>query len=107
MRNYPIWTEPTAGIQYTRWDYASNADQLGLAAGSVLRLQAGERFGVESTWDAVQMTTVFTGLLYDNVAVNGGVLQNAPKPADPLRLRRGLPRGLLLRGREHAGHPPG
>jgi hypothetical protein len=26
------------------------------------------------------MTTVFTGLLYDNVAVTGGVLQNALNP---------------------------
>ena len=75
-----VWTEPTAGIEYTRSDYASNADQFGLADGSVLRLQAGERFGVENTWDAVQMRTVFTGLLYDNVAVNGGVLQNALNP---------------------------
>ena len=75
-----VWTEPTTGIEYTRSDYASNAGQFGLADGSVLRLQAGERFGVESTWDAVQMRTVFTGLLYDNVAVNGGVLQNALNP---------------------------
>ena len=26
------------------------------------------------------MMTVFTGLFYDDVAVNGGVLQNAPNP---------------------------
>ncbi len=85
-----FWTEPTAGIQYTRLDYASDADQFGLADGSVLRLQAGERFGVEGTWDAVQMTTVFTGLLYDNVAVTGGALPNAPNPlilADQGKLR--------------------
>jgi hypothetical protein len=85
-----VWTEPTAGIQYTRSNYASDADQLGLADGSVLRLQAGERFGVEGTWDAVRMTTVFTGLLYDNVLVSGGALQNAPNPlilADQGKLR--------------------
>jgi Autotransporter beta-domain len=85
-----VWTEPTAGVQYTRSDYASDADQLGLTDGSVLRLQAGARFGVEGTWDAVRMTTVFTGLLYDNVAVSGGALQNAPNPlilADQGKLR--------------------
>jgi hypothetical protein len=75
-----VWVEPTAGFQYTRSDYAPGADQLGLAGGSVLRLQAGERFGVERTWDAVRMTTVLTGLLYDDVAVSGGVLQDAPNP---------------------------
>jgi hypothetical protein len=75
-----VWVEPTAGFQYTRSSYASGADQLGLADGSVLRLQAGARFGVEGTWDAVRMMTVFTGLLYDDVAVSGGVLQDAPNP---------------------------
>lgn len=75
-----VWVEPTAGFQYTRSDYASGADQLGLADGSVLRLQAGARFGVEGTWDAVRMTTVFTGLFYDDVAVSGGVLSDAPNP---------------------------
>jgi Autotransporter beta-domain len=75
-----VWIEPTAGFQFTRSDYESGADQLGLADGSVLRLHAGERFGVEGTWDAVRMTTVFTALLYDDVAVRGGVLQDAPNP---------------------------
>jgi Autotransporter beta-domain len=75
-----VWTEPTVGVRYIRSDYASDAQQLGLADSSVLRLQAGERFGVEGTWDTVRMTTVFTGLLYDNVAVTGGVLQNALNP---------------------------
>lgn len=85
-----VWTEPTAGILYTLSDYASDADQLGLADGSILRLQTGERFGVEGTWDAVRMTTVFTGLLYDDVLVSGGMLQNAPNPliiADQGKLR--------------------
>jgi hypothetical protein len=85
-----IWTEPTAGIQYTLSDYASNADQLGLADGYLVRLQAGERFGVEGTWNTVRMTTVFTGILYDNVVVSGGALQNAPNPlilADQGKLR--------------------
>jgi hypothetical protein len=75
-----LWIEPTAGFQYTRSDYASGADQLGLASGSDLRLQGGSRFGVEGAWNAVRVTTVFTGLVYDNVAVSGGVLQNSPNP---------------------------
>jgi len=36
------------------------------------------------------MTTVFTGILYDNVVVSGGALQNAPNPlilADQGKLR--------------------
>jgi hypothetical protein len=75
-----VWVEPTTGFQYTRSDYAFGADQLGLADGSVLRLQAGARFGVEGAWDALRMTTVVTGLLYDDVAVSGGVLPDAPNP---------------------------
>jgi Autotransporter beta-domain len=75
-----VWTEPTAGVLYIRSDYASDAQQFALADSSVLRLQGGERFGIESTWDTVRMTTVFTGLLFENVAVTGGVLQNAFNP---------------------------
>jgi hypothetical protein len=85
-----VWVEPTAGFQYTRSDYASGADQPVLADGSLLRLQAGAHFGVEGTWDAVRITTVFTGLLYDDVAVSGGVVQEAPNPlilSDQRKLR--------------------
>jgi hypothetical protein len=74
------WVEPTAGFQYTRSDYASDAANLGLADGSLLRLQAGARFGVESVWDRTRVTTVLTGLLYDNVVVNGGAIQNGGNP---------------------------
>jgi hypothetical protein len=77
-RNF--WIEPTAGFQYTRSDYGSDAALLGLADGSLLRLQAGARFGVESSWDAVRMTTVLTGLVYDNVVVSGGAIQNGGNP---------------------------
>ncbi len=71
-----VWIEPTAGFQYTRSDYDANAALLGLADGSLLRLQAGARLGVTSIWDTLRMTTVLTGLLYDNVMVNGGAIQN-------------------------------
>jgi hypothetical protein len=75
-----VWVEPTTGFQYTRSDYSSDAELLGLADGSLLRVQGGARFGVESSWNAIRMTTVVTGLLYDDVAVTGGVLQTASNP---------------------------
>lgn len=71
------WIEPTVGYNYTRTDYASSAAQLGLTDGELLRLQGGLRFGVESMWDRVRVTTTLTGIAYENVVVNGGVLQNA------------------------------
>jgi hypothetical protein len=74
------WVEPTAGFQYTISQYASGADQFGLADGTQLRLQGGSRFGFESSWNGVRMTTVATGLLYDDVLVSGGVLASSPNP---------------------------
>jgi hypothetical protein len=74
------WVEPTAGFQYTISHYAAGADQLGLADGSLLRLQGGGRFGFEGAWNGVRMTTVLTGLLYDDVMVDGGVLASSPNP---------------------------
>jgi hypothetical protein len=75
-----IWVEPTAGFQYTISRYASGADQFALADGTLLRLQGGARFGFEGAWNGVRMTTVATGLLYDDVLVSGGVLASAPNP---------------------------
>jgi hypothetical protein len=75
-----VWTEPTAGFEFTRSVFSSDAGQFGLADGSVLQLQAGERFGVERAWDTMRVTTVFTGLLYDDVMVSGNALPSAPKP---------------------------
>ena len=66
------WWEPTVGIRATRSDFASDAYVLGLADGSVVRLQGGVRFG--STWDGWYGTTVvttLTGLVYSDVLVNG------------------------------------
>lgn len=74
------WVEPTTGFQYTYSDYAADASNLGLASGSLLRLQGGARYGVDSSWNAIRMTTVVTGLLYDDVDVTGGVLANSPNP---------------------------
>jgi autotransporter-like protein len=74
------WIEPTGGFQYVMSRYASGADQFGLADGELLRLQGGARFGFESIWNGVRVTTVATGLLYDDVVVTGGQLATAPNP---------------------------
>lgn len=71
------WIEPTVGYNYTWTEYGSNAALLGLSNGSLLRVQGGARFGIESMWDRVRVTTTVTGLAYEDVSVSGGVLQNA------------------------------
>ena len=71
-----FWIEPTVGYNYTETNYGSNASLLGLADGHLLKLQGGSRFGFESNWNAVKVTTVLTGLVYNDVIVEGGVLQN-------------------------------
>jgi hypothetical protein len=70
------WIEPTAGYIYTATHYDAGAAFLGLADGHLLRVQGGARFGIESTWNQVRVTTVLTGLAYDDVIVSGGVVQN-------------------------------
>ena len=72
------WVEPTAGFEYTISQYAAGADQFGLADGSLVRLQGGARFGFESAWNELRVSTMATGLLYDDVLVSGGVLPSAP-----------------------------
>jgi hypothetical protein len=74
------WIEPTGGFQYIVSRYASGAEAFGLADGTLLRLQAGARFGFENIWNGVRITTVATGLLYDDVVVTGGQLVTAPNP---------------------------
>jgi Autotransporter beta-domain len=84
------WVEPTVGLAYAILSYGPGADQFALADGSVTRLQAGARFGVEGAWDGMRMTTIVTGLLWDNVSVAGGVFANAANPlilADQGKLR--------------------
>jgi hypothetical protein len=75
-----FWVEPTGGFVYSVSNFASGADQFGLADGSVLRLQGGNRFGFDSIWNGTRVTTVLTGLMYDDVLVTGGVLPNAANP---------------------------
>jgi hypothetical protein len=70
------WIEPTAGFQYTTSDYETSAAALGLSDGHLLRLQAGLRYGVDYFWNGKRLTTTITGLVYDNVNVTGGFIQN-------------------------------
>lgn len=71
------WIEPTVGYNYTATEYDANSALLGLSDGHLLRLQGGARFGVESMWDRMRVTTTLTGLAYDDVTVSGGIVQNA------------------------------
>ena len=80
------WIEPTAGYNYTSSRYDQNAALLGLSNGYLLRLQAGAIFGVESIWNQVRVTTILTGLAYDDVIVSGGVIQNAAFGSNALLL---------------------
>lgn len=67
-----FWWEPTVGIRTTRSDFANSATALGMADGSIVRLQGGVRVG--SMWDGWYGTTVvttLTGLVYSDVVVNG------------------------------------
>lgn len=72
-----LWIEPTVGAQYTNSSYASDAAQLGLADGSLVMVQGGARFGSNLFWNNVRMTTILTGLAYDDVLVSGGFIPGA------------------------------
>jgi hypothetical protein len=70
-----FWIEPTVGVQYTNSSYGSGAAQLGLADGNLVRVQGGARFGTSTLIsNGVLMTTTLTGLAYNDVVVQGGVI---------------------------------
>ena len=73
---YPnFWIEPTVGVQYTNSSYGSGAAQLGLADGNLVRVQGGARFGTSTLIsNRVLMTTMLTGLAYNDVLVQGGFI---------------------------------
>jgi hypothetical protein len=72
------WWEPTVGIRTTVSDYNSNAAALGLADGSVVRLQGGLRFGTTwQGWYGTTVVTTLTGLAYSNVLVSGYTLDQS------------------------------
>ena len=71
-----IWTEPTVGVVYVNSSYASSAAALGLADGDTFRIQGGGRVGIESNVGATHVTTVVTGLVFNDVIVNGNNIQS-------------------------------
>ena len=71
------WAEPTVGAVYVNSSYASSAAELGLADGYTFRLQAGARTGMDSVFGATHVTTVLTGLLFNDVIVRGNNIQGA------------------------------
>jgi hypothetical protein len=73
---YPnFWVEPTVGTQIVGAFYQSGAEQLGLHNGSLVMVQGGARFGTTTLInDRILMTTVLTGLAYDDVVVTGNIL---------------------------------
>jgi hypothetical protein len=72
---YPnFWVEPTVGALYTNSSYGSGAAQLGLDTGNLVRVQGGARFGITTLLNNILMTTVLTGLAYDDVLVSGGFI---------------------------------
>src|SRR5215831_6254732 len=82
---YPnFWIEPTVGFAYTHSSYGSGAAQLGLADGNLVRLQGGARFGTSILLsNGVLMTPILTGLAYNDVVVQGGVLPSFAVLATP------------------------
>jgi hypothetical protein len=93
------WIEPTAGIQYVASVYASSAAALGLSDGHLFRVQGGARFGMDSPLGAARLTTTVTGLLYDDVVVSGGFIQNVAFGSNALIINdQGLLRGEGILG---------
>jgi hypothetical protein len=88
------WIEPTAGVQYTLSDYDESAAALGLSNGSLVKVQAGARYGMESLWGTMKLTTTVTGLAYDDVIETGGFIQNVAFGTNALIINdEGLLRG--------------
>ena len=70
-----VWIEPTAGLLYVNSSYSSSAAALGLSDGYIFRLQGGAKLGLNSTLADTRLTTVLTGLIFDDVAVHGNNIQ--------------------------------
>ena len=70
-----MWIAPTAGLRYVNSTYSSSAEALGLADGYIFRLQGGAKVGRDSVFNNVLVTTVITGLLFNDVVVHGNNIQ--------------------------------
>ena len=74
------WIEPTVGAIYTvtRWDSAMSA-----LDGHTVRVQGGVRFGQSFTYGAVAIEPTLLGLLYSDVVIEGGNINNLGVPLAP------------------------
>jgi hypothetical protein len=70
-----MWFAPTAGVRYVDSTYPSSARALGLADGYIFRLQGGAKVGMDSFLNNVHVSTVLTGLLFNDVVVHGNNIQ--------------------------------
>ena len=68
--------EPTAGFTYTKTQYSTGAELLGLEDGHLVRLQAGVRFGASWDWNNIQFGSTLLFLAYGNVQETGTALTN-------------------------------
>jgi hypothetical protein len=88
------WIEPTMGFQYTQSDYDASAAALGLTNGHLVKLQGGARYGIEYYWGPAKLTTTVTGLVYEDVSITGGFIQNVAFGTNGLIINdQGLLRG--------------
>jgi hypothetical protein len=74
------WIEPTAGAIYTvtRWDNVMSA-----LDGHTVRVQGGVRFGQSFSYGAVTIEPTLLGLLYSDVVIEGGNINNVGVPLAP------------------------
>ena len=70
-----MWIAPTAGLRYINSTYSSSAEALGLADGYIFRVQGGAKVGMDSSLNNIHVTTVLTGLLFNDVVVHGSNIQ--------------------------------
>jgi len=66
---------PTAGFWYVNSTYSSSAAALGLSDGYIFRIQGGAKLRVDSMLGDTRMTTLLTGLIFDDVVVHGNNIQ--------------------------------
>ena len=74
------WIEPTAGAIYTvtRWDSGMSA-----LDGHTVRVQGGVRFGQSFNYRGVTIEPTLLGLLYSDVVIEGGNINNIGVPLAP------------------------
>ncbi|MGY2046787.1 autotransporter outer membrane beta-barrel domain-containing protein [Methylobacterium sp. JK268] len=88
------WIEPTVGYQYIHSFYDTGAAALGLRDGDLVRVQGGARLGFEAPVGSSRFVFTLTGLVYNNVLINGGFIQAGAFGSNTLALNdQGKTRG--------------